>query len=148
MSTDLAKNSGYDGGKKISGIKRHMVVDINGLPQTIHINRANVSDREGALAMFSLSNQMLDSVQRVIVDGGYTGQDFSDQVKLILDASTTLAKRNELHTFKVLPQRWIIGRSWSWLDKCSRLWKNCERKLNSSLQMVLLDYLVLAFRRY
>ncbi|MBU6045734.1 IS5/IS1182 family transposase, partial [Lacticaseibacillus paracasei] len=38
--------------------------------------------------------------------------------------------------------------SWSWLDKCSRLWKNCERKLNSSLQMVLLDYLVLAFRRY
>lgn len=98
--------------------------------------------------MFSLSNQMLDSVQRVIVDGGYTGQDFLDQVKLILDASTTLAKRNELHTFKVLPQRWIIGRSWSWLDKCSRLWKNCERKLNSSLQMVLLDYLVLAFRRY
>lgn len=69
-----------------------MVVDINGLPQAIHINRANVSDREGALAMFSLSNQMLDSVQRVIVDGGYTGQDFSDQVKLILDASTTLAK--------------------------------------------------------
>ncbi|RND34297.1 hypothetical protein FAM18133_02702 [Lacticaseibacillus paracasei] len=125
-----------------------MVVDINGLPQAIHINRANVSDREGTLAMFSLSNQMLDSVQRVIVDGGYTGQDFSDQVKLILDASTTLAKRNELHTFKVLPQRWIIGRSWSWLDKCSRLWKNCERKLNSSLQMVLLDYLVLAFRRY
>ena len=148
MGTDLAKNRGYDGGKKISGIKRHMVVDINGLPQAIHINRANVSDREGALAMFSLSNQMLDSVQRVIVDGGYTGQDFSDQVKLILDASTTLAKRNELHTFKVLPQRWIIGRSWSWLDKCSRLWKNCERKLNSSLQMVLLDYLVLAFRRY
>ena len=49
MSTDLAKNSGYDGGKKISGIKRHMVVDINGLPQAIHINRANVSDREGAL---------------------------------------------------------------------------------------------------
>lgn len=125
-----------------------MVVDINGLPQATHINRANASDREGVLAMFSLSNQMLDSVQRVIVDGGYTGQDFSDQVKLILDASTTLAKRNELHTFKVLPQRWIIGRSWSWLDKCSRLWKNCERKLNSSLQMVLLDYLVLAFRRY
>jgi transposase len=85
-----------------------MAVDINGLPQAIHITRANVSDREGALAMFSLSNQMFDSVQRVIVDGGYTGNDFSDQVKLILDANTTVAKRNELQTFKVLPQRWII----------------------------------------
>ncbi|WP_148038187.1 transposase, partial [Lacticaseibacillus paracasei] len=126
----------------------HMAVDINGLPQAILVTRANVSDRSGALAMFSLASQNLELVQHVMVDGGYTGQDFSDQVKLILDASTTLAKRNELHTFKVLPQRWIIGRSWSWLDKCSRLWKNCERKLNSSLQMVLLDYLVLAFRRY
>lgn len=79
-----------------------MAVDINGLPQAIHIIRTNVSDREGAFAMFSLSNQMLDSVQRVIVDGGYTGQEFSDQVKLILDANTTVAKRNELHTFQVL----------------------------------------------
>ena len=79
-----------------------MAFDINGLPQAIHIIRANVSDREGAFAMFSLSNQMLDSVQRVIVDGGYTGQEFSDQVKLILDANTTVAKRNELHTFRVL----------------------------------------------
>ena len=123
-----------------------MAVDINGLPQAIHIIRANVSDREGAFAMFSLSNQMLDSVQRVIVDGGYTGQEFSDQVKLILDANTTVAKRSELHTFKVLPQRWIIERSWSWLDKCRRLWKNCERKLNSSLQIVVLAYLALVLR--
>ena len=52
-TTDLTKNSGYDGGKKISGIKRHMAVDINGLPQAILVTRANVSDRSGALAMFS-----------------------------------------------------------------------------------------------
>ncbi len=147
-STDLAKNSGYDSGKKISEIKRHMTVDINGLPQAIHITRANLSDHEGALAMFSSSNQTLDSVQRIMVDSGYIGQDFLDQVKLILDANTTLAKRSELHTFKVLPQRWIIERSWSWLDKCQRLWKNCERKLNSSLQIVVLAYLALVLRRY
>ncbi|RND49260.1 Transposase DDE domain protein [Lacticaseibacillus paracasei] len=114
-TTDLTKNSGYDGGKKISGIKRHMAVDINGLPQAI-------------------ASQNLELVQHVMVDGGYTGNDFVDQVKLILNAKTTVAKRNELHTFTVLPQRWIIERSWSWLDKCRRLWKNCERALNSSLQ--------------
>ena len=38
-----------------------------------------------------------------------------DQVKLILNAKTTVAKRNELHMFTVLPQRWIVERSWSWL---------------------------------
>uniref|UniRef100_UPI00358FBAAE transposase n=1 Tax=Klebsiella pneumoniae TaxID=573 RepID=UPI00358FBAAE len=77
-------NSGYDGGKKISGIKRHMAVDINGLPQAILVTRANVSDRSGALAMLSLASQNLELVQHVMVDGGYTGNDFADQVKLIL----------------------------------------------------------------
>lgn len=48
-TTDLTKNSGYDGGKNISGIKRHMAVDINGLLQAILVTRANVSDRSGAL---------------------------------------------------------------------------------------------------
>ena len=71
-TTDFTKNSGYDGGKKISGIKRHMAVDINGLPQAILVTRANVSDRSGALAMF------IELVQHVMVDGGYTGNDFAD----------------------------------------------------------------------
>ncbi|WP_148037911.1 transposase, partial [Lacticaseibacillus paracasei] len=87
-------------------------------------------------------------VQHVMVDGGYTGNDFADQVKLILNAKTTVAKRNELHTFTVLPQRWIVERSWSWLDKCRRLWKNCERALNSSLQMVVLAFLKIVLKRY
>ncbi|RND49988.1 hypothetical protein FAM18110_00636 [Lacticaseibacillus paracasei] len=56
-------------------IKRHMAVDINGLPQAILVTRANVSDRSGALAMFSLASQNL--VQHVMVDGGYTGNDFA-----------------------------------------------------------------------
>ncbi len=90
----------------------------------------------------------LELVQHVMVDGGYTGNDFADQVKLILNAKTTVAKRNELHMFTVLPQRWIVERSWSWLDKCRRLWKNCERALNSSLQMVVLAFLKIVLKRY
>ncbi|WP_270473249.1 transposase, partial [Lacticaseibacillus paracasei] len=79
-----------DGGKKISGIKRHMAVDINGLPQAILVTRANVSDRSGALTMRSLASQNLELVQHGMVDGGYTGNDFADQVKLILNAKTTV----------------------------------------------------------
>ncbi|BBF75926.1 mobile element protein (plasmid) [Lacticaseibacillus paracasei] len=45
--------------------------------------QSRVSDRSGALAMFSLASQNLEMVQHVMVDGGYTGNDFADQVKLI-----------------------------------------------------------------
>jgi transposase len=58
-----------------------------------------------------------------------------------------IAKRSELHTFKVMPKRWIVERSLAWLEKNRRLWKNCERKLNTSLQFVHLAFLVLLLRR-
>ena len=51
-NTDSAGNKGYDAGKKVSGIKRHIAVDTQGLPHAIHITTANVTDRAGALAMF------------------------------------------------------------------------------------------------
>ena len=43
---------GYDAGKKVSGIKRHIAVDTQGLPHGIHVTTADVTDRAGALAMF------------------------------------------------------------------------------------------------
>jgi transposase len=83
----------------------------------------------------------------VLADGGYTGQPFAQAVKAKLGATVQVAKRNELHTFAVIPQRWVVERSFAWLDKCRRLWKNCERKLNTSLQLVHLAFLVLLIRR-
>jgi transposase len=57
------------------------------------------------------------------------------------------AKRSELHAFKVMPKRWIVGRSFAWLEKNRRLWKNCERWLNASLQFVHLAFLALLLKR-
>ena len=68
-------------------------------------------------------------------------------VQEILGATVTIAKRNELHTFAVILQRWVVERSFAWLEKCRRLWKNCERQLNTSLQMVNLAFLVLLLKR-
>jgi transposase len=48
-NTDTADEKGYDAGKKVSGIKRHIVVDTNGLPHAIVVTTTNVTDREGAL---------------------------------------------------------------------------------------------------
>ena len=63
------------------------------------------------------------------------------------NVTVQIAKRSELHTFKVIPKRWIVERSFAWLDKNRRLWKNCERLLNTSLQFVHLAFLGLLLRR-
>jgi transposase len=86
-------------------------------------------------------------VLAVLADGGYTGETFRQEVKTLLGATVEIAKRSELHTFAVLPRRWVVERSFAWLEKCRRLWKNCERKLNTSLQFVNLAFLALLLRR-
>ncbi|MCP9332641.1 transposase, partial [Lentilactobacillus hilgardii] len=49
---------------------------------------------------------------------------------------------------EVLPQRWIIERSFSWLEKYRRLWKNCERQLHTSTTMVTLAFVSVFLRRF
>ena len=71
----------------------------------------------------------------------------SDEVKRILNADVDVAKRHELHTFAVIPQRWVVERSFAWLEKCRRLWKNCEGLINTRLQMVVLAFLALRLKR-
>ena len=146
-NTDSAENKGYDAGKKVSGIKRHIAVDTQGLPHAVHITTANVTDRAGALAMFDQRRDSLSQVQNVLADGGYAGKPFAAAVQSLLEASVEVVKRNELHTFVVLPKRWVVERSFAWLEKCRRLWKNCERKLNTSLQMVVLAFATLILKR-
>ena len=146
-NADTAENKGFDGGKLITGIKRHIGVDTNGLPHMIHVTTANVTDRAGALEGFALYKDYLTKVQNVLADGGYTGDPFATATFQILAATVEIAKRNELHKFAVIPKRWVVERSFAWLEKCRRLWKNCERKLNSSLQMTVLAFLALLIKR-
>ena len=147
-NTDTAEEKGYDAGKKVSGIKRHIFVDTDGLPHAIHVTTANKTDREGAVETASRSKDALSEVKNLLVDGGYTGEKFATQIKDVLNATVEVAKRSELHKFVVLPKRWVVERSFGWLEKCRRLWKNCERKLETSLQMVVLAFLGLLLKRF
>ena len=146
-NTDCARNKGYDAGKKVSGIKRHILVDSQGLPHALAVATANVTDRQGALDAIGQDTAKLSSVSVFLADGGYTGQAFADAVKTLTGASVQIAKRNGLHTFAVIPQRWVVERSFAWLEKCRRLWKNTERLLNTSLQFVNLAFLALLLKR-
>lgn len=147
-NTDTARKKGYDAGKKVSGIKRHIAVDTQGLPHAIWVTTAAATDRAGALAMFDRHKSSLLKVSNVLADGGYAGAPFADGIKERLGATVEIAKRNELHAFAVMPKRWVVERSFAWLEKCRRLWKNCERKLETSLQFVTLAFLALLLRRY
>ncbi len=146
-NTDTAREKGYDGGKKVSGIKRHIAVDTNGLLHGVEVTTANVTDRDGALLVSKRHKDTFSHVKKVLADGGYTGETFANEIKKLLGATVEVVKRSELHTFKVIPKRWVVERSFSWLEKCRRLWKNCERKLSTSRQMIILAFVSLLLRR-
>ena len=146
-NTDTARVKGYDAGKKVSGIKRHIGVDTNGLPHAITVTAANITDRNGALEMFKKNKQNMVSVEKVLADGGYTGEPFKTAVKELIDADVEIAKRSELHTFVVIPKRWVVERSFAWLEKSRRLWKNCERLILSSIAMIQLVFIRILIKR-
>jgi len=146
-NTDTAEEKGYDAGKKVSGIKRHIAVDTNGLPHAIAITTANVTDRNGAIKMVKKNKQNLSRVENSLVDGGYSGEKFATAIKEILGATVEVVKHSELHKFAVIPKRWVVERSFAFLEKCRRLWKNCERKLSTSLAMIELAFVRLLLVR-
>jgi transposase len=146
-NTDTAEEKGYDAGKKISGIKRHIAVDTQGLPHALALTTANVSDKAGATLMLEQAKNSLTDVTIIIVDAGYLGKPFAEQVNTLLGASVEVIKRNELHKFVVIPKRWVVERTFAWLEKCRRLWKNCERKLHTSLQMMVIAFIALLLKR-
>lgn len=126
-------------------------MDILGLPHAIMITTADVTDRNGAVDMVDYYCDITDNlslIKKVLVDGGYTGQNFADEIRRISNAEVEIVKRNELHTFSVIPKRWIVERSFGWLDKCRRLWKNCERLLQNSFQMISLAFIRIILKRY
>ena len=148
-NTEYPSEKGYDAGKKVSGIKVHAVTDIQGIPIGLHVTTANIQDRAGALQLINNNKSSLVNIKTFLVDGGYSGENFAKSVANIIDgAKVKVSKRTVKHQFELEYQRWIVERSFSWLDKNRRLWKNCERLLNTYKQMVNLVFISLILRRF
>ena len=147
-NSNTAHLKGYDAGKKVSGIKRHLAVDTQGLPHAVAVTAANVTDRSGALQMMLAKRDGLSNVKNVLADAGYTGEAFRNSVYQGIQATVEIAKRSELHSFKVMPKRWVVERSFSWVEKSKRLWKNCERLVSSSIAMILLSFIQILLKRF
>jgi len=104
-------------------------------------------DRAGAFTLLDRHTENVSKVSMILVDGGYTGQSFAQGVEERIGATVEVAKRSELHPFKVIPKRWVVERSFAWLEKCRRLWKNAERQIKTRLSFAQVAFLVLLLRR-
>ena len=97
--------------------------------------------------MLETAKARLTAVKKVVVDGNYTGETFAKEINDLLAAEVEVAQRSDLHSFVVIPKRWVVERTFSWLEKCRRLWKNCERLVSSNLAMIQLAFVRILLHR-
>ena len=119
-----------------------------GLPHAVSATTANIGDRAAAIDMIKSCAPNLSNIAKVIADAGYTGENFASAVVALIGAKVDIVKRTELHKFAIMPKRWVVERTFSWLEHYRRPWKNCERKLENSVQMTVLAFVSLLLRRW
>ena len=129
-------NIGYDGGKKIKGKKRHIVVDTLGLVLIVVIHAANIHDSVGAKEVLkTLKDKFLAGIKKIFADGGYVGE-LIELSKFYLGFEIEIVKRTEEHKFKILPKRWIVERTFGWLSFHRRLSRDYERLDESGVAFI------------
>jgi transposase len=120
---------GYDAGKKINGTKRHLAVDVLGLLLAVLVTAASVQDRDAARPLLWNLRRAFPSVKLAWADGGYAG-------KLVTWAASKLKPKltleivrrpDDLHTFQVLPRRWVVERTLAWITRHRRTVRDYER---------------------
>jgi len=138
-SSETSDERGYDAGKKVNGRKRHILVDTIGLVLLVMVLPANIQDRDGAkqlLAAF-FSQRTRRRVKRIWADGGYSGT-LLERARRLWRCTIEIVKRSDLHTFKVLPRRWVVERTFGWLGRYRRLSRDYERQAKTGETMVYL----------
>ena len=142
-NTDTAGLKGYDAGKKVSGIKRHIAVDTQGL----RCGRGDGPQRRtaGATALQAPVEPATKPAVRCRLHRSAVRARRAADSGRACDGADRQEKRAS--HFQSDAQALVVERSFAWLDKNRRLWKNCERWLNTSLQFVHLAFLVLLLKR-
>jgi len=119
---------GYDTGKKINGRKRHIAVDTIGLLLTVLITAAGVQDRDGARPLLWNLRKAFPSIRLTWADSGYAGKLITwAKTKLKPRLTVQVVKRTEQHKFIVLPRRWVVERTFSWITRSRRTVRDYER---------------------
>ena len=141
------EDKGFDMGKKVKGIKRHIIVDTLGLILAVVIQSASVQDRNGGLEVVLKLVESWRKVVKIFADGGYSGT-LGDKIKQRFKIIFEIVKRTESNTFKVLPKRWIVERTFSWIDTNRRASKHYERLNDTGVAIVHLAAIRIMLNRF
>ena len=153
---------GYDPGKKVKGRKRHILVDTEGLLVKAKVHAANVFDRDGVKDLLAGQvEELFPRLSHLWLDAGYNGKGKGkDWVEKVLGLSVEVVRPPRrwvwVHedqeppprpAFTVLPRRWVVERTFSWLGQNRRMSKDYERLPESSEAFVYVAMTRLMARR-
>jgi len=138
---------GYDAGKKIKGRKRHLVVDTLGLVLAVVVHAANIQDRDGAKLVLAKLLGRFSRLKLIWADGGYAGQLIEWARQLGRWVLEIVKRSDDVSSFVVLPKRWIVERTFAWLNRYRRLSKDYETLTDSSEKVICLAMIHLMVRR-
>jgi putative transposase len=132
QSTEVGGPKGFDAGKKVKGRKRHILVDILGCVLAVFVTAANVQDRDMLRSVVHEVRYTVPSLQKILVDGGYRGPqltlvqaEFGIPIEVVLRSDTAKG-------FEVIPKRWVVERTFGWLNRERRLSKEYDRNPEST----------------
>lgn len=138
---------GFDGAKRTTGRKRHLLVDTLGLLLTVVVTAASVQDRDGARLVLPRLGRFGKKLRRIWVDGGYRGtlldwvaQHFAYRLQLVL-------RPDEQPGFMVLARRWVVERTFAWLSLHRRHARDYERLPVSSEAFIYIAMIRIMVRR-
>ena len=137
--------SAYDGGKKIKGLKWHLMVDVGGRLLALILTAANVHDSRAAIPLVKLSRKSWPFVEKVWADKGYQGDAVADAVRPVEVEIVTGPKNQK--GFIVQKRRWVVERSFSWIERNRRLLVNHEKLEASVTAYVILAASMVLVRR-
>ena len=149
-TTELGGERGYDGGKKITGRKRHILVDTLGLLLVVVVTQARLDDAAAAPLVFQeLQPQKLPRLKVVWADGKYHNHELNAWLEKLQPSwrLEIVSRPPGAQGFTLLPKRWVVERSFAWNGRCRRHSKDYERRTDSSASMIRVSAISLMLRR-
>jgi putative transposase len=143
-----ARSNGYDAHKNLKGRKRHLLVDTLGLPLSVYVTSADVQDRGGTRCLLAGLKPFVPRLKKIWADGAYTGEKLAGWLEEQGGWELEIVERDrEARDFEVLPKRWIVERTFSWLIRNRRLSKDYERLVQTSETFMEVAMIRLLLRR-
>jgi putative transposase len=128
-TTEMGGVRGWDGGKRVNGRKRHIVVDTLGLLLAVAVTTAKADDGTAAPGVLAqLSAEQRSRLQVIWADGKYHNDTLRAWLRQrrVRYRVEVVSRPDGVRGFVLLPKRWVVERTWAWLGRYRRLGKDWE----------------------